>query len=67
LLVDLALGSKEVSEDDFYLVADGSGLKLQEGSSVGSHAEVIGRVLFLCRPPSRDGGLAGSTAELLSL
>ncbi|GAB4818970.1 hypothetical protein N2152v2_006016 [Parachlorella kessleri] len=67
LLVDLALGSNKISHDDFYLVADGSRLRLQEGINVGSYAEVIGRVLFLCRPPSRDGGLAGSTAELLSL
>lgn len=70
LLVDLAPESQTVSSDNFYVIADpahGGRLLLREGSALSGDSIVLGVVLFLCRPPSRDGGMAGSTAELLSL
>lgn len=70
LVVDLAPEDREVDQEAYYLVQDGSGrLRLQDGEAVvaGGAEGVVGVVLFLARTPARDGGLAGSTAELLSL
>lgn len=66
-VVDLAPDNTTISADAYYLTAGPDGrLQLQEGGTVSAD-DVLGLVLFVCRPPSRDGGLAGSTSELLSL
>lgn len=56
-----------VNEGTYYMVATADGgVDLCDGGSVGTEKEILGPVLFLCRPPARDM-VGQGTAELLSL
>ena len=67
LLLDLAPDDSTVQPKSYYLVAAGSGVRLVAGEAAAADpAAVIGPVLFLCRPPSRESA-AAQTSELLSL
>ena len=67
LVVDIANEDTSVQPEKYYLAADGAGRALLlAGSEVGAEARVLGPVLFVCRPPSRDSP-ANTTSELMSV
>jgi len=67
VVVDIAAEDQSVRPEAYYLAADGSGtLRLTPGGEVAAAAQVLGPVLFLCRPPSRETP-AATTSELMSL
>lgn len=68
LVADVAMNKEEpISIGDYYLVEGGDGkVSLKAGSEGLDEAAVLGKVLFLCRPPSRDSD-AASTSELLQM
>eukprot|EP00887_Chlorella_sp_A99_P004991 scaffold4.g4991.t1 len=67
VVVDTAADCSSPEPCRYYLVETGGGrLSLAAGGAPGAAAP-LAPVLFLCRPPARDGGAAGQTAELLSV
>ncbi len=67
VVVDIAADVSSVQPSQYYLVADGYGrLDLAPGGEAAGGARVLGPVLFLARPPSRDTPSA-TTSELMSL
>lgn len=67
VVVDIAAEDASIRPEAYYLAADGSGtLRLTPGGEAAAAARVLGPILFLCRPPSRETP-AASTAELMSL
>lgn len=67
VVVDIAAGGGAVQPSQYYLVADGYGrLDLAPGGEAEGAARVLGPILFLARPPSRDTPSA-TTSELMSL
>ena len=70
LVVDTAAEGSSSGPDpsQFYLLsASGGGVRLATGAVAAEEpAALLGPVLFLCRPPARDGA-ASQTAELLSV
>ena len=67
VVVDIAAEDASIRAETYYLTADGSGaLRLTPGGEAAAAARVLGPVLFLSRPPSRETP-AASTSELMSL
>jgi hypothetical protein len=72
LVLDVDAEDTSVQADRYYVVENATGgVDLAEGADAMDIAAktpdaVLGPVLFLCRPPSRDGA-ASATSELLSL
>ena len=69
LLVDTSPDTTEVRPGSYYLVATPEGgVRLTEGAEAAGAppGDVLGTVMFLCRPPSRDTP-AATTSELLSV
>jgi hypothetical protein len=69
LVVDVAPAARAAPVDPaaYYLVAlDNGGVELLDGATVASPESILGPVLFLCRPPTRDT-TGSTTSELLSL
>ena len=58
---------RDVVETEGYVVADDGRCQLIEGSAVGKDAEVVGQVLFCCRPPQPMLGASAETSELIQL
>ena len=58
---------REVVATEGYVVVDGGSCQLVEGSTVGKDAEVVGQVLFCCRPPQPMLGASAETSELIQL
>lgn len=66
VVVDIA-ADRSVQPSQYYLIAhDGGRLDLAPGSEAAGAARVLGPLLFLARPPSRDTPSA-TTSELMSL
>lgn len=67
LVVDIAAETAALKPDCYYLATDDSGkMRLMAGGEAEAAARVLGPVLFLCRPPSRETP-AATTSELLSM
>ena len=49
------------------MIVDDGRCQLVEGSAVGQDAEVVGQVLFCCRPPQALLGGSAETSELIQL
>lgn len=59
---------KDVDEEEHYVVRDGSGIcDLVDGSSITDASNVLGQVLFCCRPPSLLLGPSAETSELIQV
>lgn len=54
------------SETEYYLAKVNSGVDLVQHSEITDKDAVLGKVLFLCRPPSRDA-IGATTSEILSM
>lgn len=67
LVVDIAADAAPVAPEKYYLAEAGDGsVQLMAGGAAAEAPRVLGPVLFLCRPPSRDTA-AATTSELLSM
>ena len=68
LVADIAAADRSVKPECYYLAADAGGgaVRLAAGGELGEGARVLGPVLFLARPPSRETP-AAATSELMSL
>ena len=67
LVADIAAEDIALQHDKYYLVEDASGrTQLMTGGDAAAVARVLGIVLFVCRPPSRDTP-AATTSELMSV
>jgi hypothetical protein len=64
LVADLNPEDWTLRPDRYYLVEDGLGRAQLASGSQAQGARVLGPVLFVCRPPSRD---APQTSDLMSL
>lgn len=54
------------SETEYYLAKINGGVDLVQHSEITDKDTVLGKVLFLCRPPSRDA-IGAATSEILSM
>ncbi|KAI3438182.1 hypothetical protein D9Q98_000619 [Chlorella vulgaris] len=67
LVADIGAEIESLQPEKYYLGEDASGeVQLMTGDEAMAAARVLGTVLFVCRPPSRDSQ-ASSTSELMSL
>jgi hypothetical protein len=67
LVADIAPSDASLAPDRYYLAEDARGVaQLMPGGEAAYAACVLGPVLFVCRPPSRDT-VAAATSELMSL
>ncbi len=58
---------RDVVDTEGYVVVDGGKCQLVEGSAMGKDADVVGQVLFCCRPPQPMLGASAETSELIQL
>ena len=66
-LLVLDRSARDVVDTEGYVVSDDGACQLVEGSKVGTDAEVVGQVLFCCRPPQPMLGASAETSELIQL
>ena len=60
--------AKAIDEQEHYIVSSGDGsCSLVDGSSITDAGQVIGQVLFCCRPPALLLGPSADTSELIQL
>jgi hypothetical protein len=67
LVVDVDPETPAVNSDGYYAIAvDGDAVEFVSGEKINDDQSVVGPVVFLCRPPSKDS-IGATTPELLSL
>ena len=66
-LVVLDRATRDVVDTEAYVVVDGGKCQLVEGSNVSAGQEIVGQVLFCCRPPQLMIGASAETSELIQV
>ena len=51
----------------YYVVPEGGGVEMKEGSQISSDVQVCGKVLFLARPPNRVVNPTADSYNLIQL
>ncbi len=66
-LIVLDRAERDVVDTEAFVVVDSGRCQLVEGSDVSAGQEVVGQVLFCCRPPQLMLGPSAETSELIQV
>lgn len=67
VVIDREIEEESPSPSKFYVQEDGQACRLIDGGSLQNFDRVLGRVLFLCRPPVRNAAARLNSYALMSV